>query len=478
MTAALPAPRPRTALLLAAASALACAAPSTTPTPANDTGGDADFTTRALPASPQRTGDADAGWEVLRYGDFVGAGLPAELWFDLIGPTGSNQLQRTGRSAALNRAFNLFDAPNGVEVVGGLTCMGCHGSWLNGNFIPGLGDAFSDFTGDQSGEYDALRGIIAARYGADSPEAAAAEPLIRGAIAMAPAIQTPFAGVNPAFALETAIAAHRDPETLAWTDTPVFTLDGPPPASDVPAWWLLQKKNALYYNGMGRGDFARLLSQTSIVCIEGTDHADDIDADFPDVLAWVRQLQPPPWPGDLDAQRAAEGAEVFAARCASCHGTYSDDPAAETYPNLLVHVDEVGTDPTYADALDGPLVEWMNASWWTSGEHGGEIVALPGYVAPPLDGVWATAPYLHNGSVPDLASLLDSTTRPDQWGRDFSSSTYDLERVGWPWVSAPADGDPWVYDTTLAGYANTGHTYGDALDAAERAALIEYLKTL
>ena len=138
----------------------------------------------------------------------------------------------------------------------------------------------------------------------------------------------------------------------------------------------------------------------------------------------------------------------------------------------------MGTDPTYADALDGPLVEWMNASWWTSGEHGGEIVALPGYVAPPLDGVWATAPYLHNGSVPDLASLLDSTTRPDQWGRDFSSSTYDLERVGWPWVSAPADGDPWVYDTTLEGYANTGHTYGDDLDEAERAALIEYLKTL
>jgi hypothetical protein len=46
-----------------------------------------------------------------------------------------------------------------------------------------------------------------------------------------------------------------------------------------------------------------------------------------------------------------------------------------------------------------------------------------GYVAPPLDGVWATAPYLHNGSVPTLAALLDTRNRPTYWRHEAPSPT-------------------------------------------------------
>jgi len=56
---------------------------------------------------------------------------------------------------------------------------------------------------------------------------------------------------------------------------------------------------------------------------------------------------------------------------------------------------------------------------------------------------------------------------------------YELDTVGWPNTPAPADAPArWVYDTKVAGYANTGHTFGDKLSAAERTAVIEYLKTL
>ena len=109
-----------------------------------------------------------------------------------------------------------------------------------------------------------------------------------------------------------------------------------------------------------------------------------------------------------------------------------------------------------------------------------------GYIAPPLDGVWATAPYLHNGSVPDLRSLLDSRLRPDFWQHRVNPRTYDPTVLGWEYELLRHDksavGEPnakaRVYDPTLPGYGNDGHLFGDGLTDAERTAVIEYLKTL
>jgi hypothetical protein len=109
-----------------------------------------------------------------------------------------------------------------------------------------------------------------------------------------------------------------------------------------------------------------------------------------------------------------------------------------------------------------------------------------GYIAPPLDGVWATAPYLHNGSVPTLAALMDSASRPDHWRFVTSEPKYDPRTLGWEYVvvSHGKEGAmSWdernrIYDTSLHGYSNEGHTFGDELTPDERAALLEYLKTL
>jgi len=126
------------------------------------------------------------------------------------------------------------------------------------------------------------------------------------------------------------------------------------------------------------------------------------------------------------------------------------------------------------------IVQWFADSFY------GQTARLdpqPAYYAPPLDGIWATAPYLHNGSVPSLATLLDSSKRPAYWQRrvtDGQGNDFDETELGWQYdaVAAPASKSTRVYDTTQPGYGNAGHTYGDALSADDRTALLEYLKTL
>jgi mono/diheme cytochrome c family protein len=439
-----------------------------------------------LPAPPAPpAGDADRGWEYLRYGGYVGAGVPVDVFTQAIPPVEGNPLGREGDNATIPYVFTAFDETlegKTMRVVGGVNCFACHASRLDGRFVPGLGNAFSDYTraGQQAAQFRVVDALVKQRYGEDSPEYHAWFPLLRGAQVTAPASVTPFAGVNSAFLLEEAAAAWRDPTTLGWLDMPSWPVPGSPDAaphsaSDVPAWWLLKKKNAIYYNGMGRGDLTRMLMQISIVAVRDAAQAEEIRARFADVVAWIRALQPPPWPDAIDAALAARGRTVFEATCSRCHGTYGDDAR---YPNVLVAQASVGTDPLYAMQMiePGQLPKWFDRSWYAGG--GGAYAApLPGYVAPPLDGVWATAPYLHNGSVPTLAALLDSSKRPAKWRRDFDDSTYDHDAVGWPYT-VPDRADASTYDTTIPGYGNGGHTYGDALSADDRRAVIEYLKTL
>ena len=108
--------------------------------------------------------------------------------------------------------------------------------------------------------------------------------------------------------------------------------------------------------------------------------------------------------------------------------------------------------------------------------------SLLSYKARSLNGIWATAPYLHNGSVPTLYDLLlpkkrdsdpkDGEYRPDQF--QVGSREFDPERVGLK--SSGYTG--FTFDTRHAGNSNAGHTYGTGLDKEERLDLLEYLKSL
>ena len=92
--------------------------------------------------------------------------------------------------------------------------------------------------------------------------------------------------------------------------------------------------------------------------------------------------------------------------------------------------------------------------------------------------MWATAPYLHNGSVPTLDAVLDPALRPACFLRTRDSRKYDLQRVGWDSTVPAVCAGPAVYDTALYGKGNQGHEFGLGLEAGERRAVLEYLKTL
>jgi hypothetical protein len=99
-----------------------------------------------------------------------------------------------------------------------------------------------------------------------------------------------------------------------------------------------------------------------------------------------------------------------------------------------------------------------------------------GYANMPLDGVWLRAPYLHNGSVPDLRALLFPEERPTMFFRAYD--VYDWDRVGFVSQGAAAEREGVRFDTTQRGNTNTGHTYGVTLPSSDKLALLEYLKTL
>ena len=457
----------------------------------------------ALTREPQPTGDPAEGLRYLMYGDFVGGGIPYEIYMRFVGPSEGNALMREGDSAQLPRDFNLFTL-DGAQVVGGITCFGCHSSYINGELVLGVGNSFSNFAASPPEWLSGvLETVVRNSYGEESPEWAAFVDYGRGSARVAPYTRAPFRGVNPAFVIEAAASASRDPNTFAWLEEPLVPLEpfAEGISSDVPPWWNVKKKAALYYNGMGRGRFSKMLMQISVVAIRNVEQAAEIHSHFADLLAWLEALEPPAYQGALDAELAGRGQTLFEANCTRCHGSYQSSvlpTREEQYPNLLISLEQVGTDPAYAQQMSArpSLSNWINEGWYgrslddpRASEQGlgpAQMQAFPldGYVAPPLDGVWVTAPYLHNGSVPTLKALLNSATRPTRWSRDFNSSEYDLEQVGWPHqqvteaeLSALEDPSS-VYDTTVRGYGNQGHTFADHLSDEERAALLEYLKSI
>lgn len=195
--------------------------------------------------------------------------------------------------------------------------------------------------------------------------------------------------------------------------------------------------------------------------------------------AFLGSYRPQRFPGPIERASAAAGATTYARECAACHGSYtaSATPELTGFPNWI---GDVGTDPLRARVFDERLVAAVTASPYRD-----RIAARrgTGYSAPPLTGIWASAPYLHNGSVPTVAALLDPAARPGRFMAgghtlDFDALGIRLDASGRypagirPW-SAPA----WI-DTKKPGLANSGHEHGAQLDSVQKRQLIEYLKLL
>lgn len=206
------------------------------------------------------------------------------------------------------------------------------------------------------------------------------------------------------------------------------------------------------------------------------------------VLQWLgRSYAPPAFPGAIDSVRMRTGATVFASRCAKCHGTYGEgSPRPLTsFPNALIEQSAMGTDSARWMMVDSALLHGLATSAY--GRHM-RSERTGGYVAPILSGVWATAPYLHNGSVPTMWQLLTPRDRPTRFlvgGHALDFRELGIAGVRWTddtW-RYPAGYVPWsipeLYDTRAPGLSNHGHERPSlGMSDAEKWALIEYLKTL
>jgi mono/diheme cytochrome c family protein len=208
-----------------------------------------------------------------------------------------------------------------------------------------------------------------------------------------------------------------------------------------------------------------------------------------EVMGWLdEKYAPPPFPGEIDEERAGAGRVLFEARCVSCHGSYAEGARPRrlaSYPNVLVPQDSMGTDPARWMAMDSALLARLRT---TAYARHVEARRTGGYAAPILSGLWATAPYLHNGSVPTLWHLMTPDSRPARF--QVGGHALDFAQMGIAGAPDaegtyryPAEYVPWstpeTYDTRKPGLGNQGHEREFAgLSDAEKRALIEYLKGL
>ncbi|HSZ84621.1 MAG TPA: hypothetical protein VK787_01250 [Puia sp.] len=426
-----------------------------------------------IPASPQRSGNADKGYNYLITGDYLKSGIPYNYFKLAYGKNNGGFLKRDGVNADVSYEYTAVKAPNG-EIVVAPNCLQCHAQVFENKLIIGLGNSTVDFTGGQKlnpKNFEVAENFL---LKADPKKYEAAEPFFKTAKAISGQLRTQVRGVNAADRLAALLAAHRDPQTFKWSSKQKMDIPDEVIPSDVPAWWLLKKKHGMFYNGFGRGDFGKFLMASNLLTVNDTSESAEVDKHFNDVLAYINSLQPPKYPRPINKQLAKEGGILYVRSCAKCHGN------GDEYPNLLIPESTIRTDSfLYKSNYQNPqFVEWFNNSWFAQGDHPARLQPFNGYIAPPLDGIWITAPYFHNGSVPTLEAVLNSKLRPKYWSRNFDNPEYDYEKAGWKYSVSEKPAGTTVYNTTLPGYGNYGHYYGDNLTGKERKAIIEYLKTL
>jgi processive rubber oxygenase RoxA-like protein len=364
-----------------------------------------------------------------------------------------------GLPMGLRKADILFRQGIGAD------CMLCHGGSIMGKSVIGLGNSTLDIHAlfEELAKTDGLSGKL-------------------------PFTFSNVRGTSEADGFGVYLLGFRNPDLSLreWKNLGLHD----DTCSDVPAWWLMKKKKTIYHTGATNSRSVRTLMQFMMHPLTTAQAFEKAEPDFRDIQQYLLSLEAPKYPFAIDKTKAARGEAIFTENCAKCHGSYGEK---WTYPNKVIPLDEIGTDPKRFEGVELAYGEAYAASWFGQekgdGLDGGkQIRATKGYQAPPLDGVWSTAPYLHNGSLPTLYHVLNSKARPKLYTRSFKTddADYDKERVGWkftelkepPPESAPGIERRRVYDTSKPGRSNAGHTFGDDLTDEERRAVIEYLKTL
>jgi mono/diheme cytochrome c family protein len=366
-------------------------------------------------------------------------------------------------NGGLPMGLHVAASPLGKGVVS--DCLLCHAGSVAGQTIIGLGNASLEL----QGMFDEL-------------------PSVLGFATPPPVRTSTVRGTIEANAVVTYLMDMRNPDLTLRSPGKEKIKDDL--CQDVPAWWLMKKKRTMYHTGAGHARSVRTMMPFLLSPLNSADHIKKLEPAFADIQAYLLTLEAPKYPFAIDKELAVKGEPLFLKHCAKCHGTYGTDAS---YPSKVVPLETIGTDRRLAEGSSPEFVAHYLKSWFAQekprdGKEPDPPQTIVGYQAPPLDGVWATAPYFHNGSAPTLHHVLNSKARPRIFTRSFRTDkdAYDPEKVGWkitvldqpPDAKMPAIERRKIYDTTQPGRGNQGHTFGDALSDDQRRAVIEYLKTL
>jgi formylglycine-generating enzyme required for sulfatase activity len=341
-----------------------------------------------------------------------------------------------------------------------VTCHGCHSGNVGGVGLYGGGPGLTYGGGSSLADLNLfLRDFLQVGY-----EASAAVVLNLNHTR----------GRNNASLINLAFAAAGQGAVL---NLPGIIQSGTTADLDTPAWWNMGHRPKKFVDGVFAMDSPRVdaVFYAPHIGISPTDQQ-WMRTNGPDLNTWIETLKSPPYPFTVDTALAEQGAVLFHTldlwapernngvpaptdpttgervgngSCASCHGAYSqryvndpaflDTPELEGVASYVTPRDIIGTDPVRLDSNNDSVQTSGRDSFFgypqskgtaqDCGPQNGPALRgdrLPGYLAPPLYGIWATAPYLHNGSVPNLWELLKPSDRKRIWKR-WSRSTASLE---------------------------------------------------
>jgi hypothetical protein len=238
---------------------------------------------------------------------------------------------------------------------------------------------------------------------------------------------------------------------------------------DFPPLWNQRARRA--HHAQWDGNNQSLAERNRIAAIVSGATPDGADAEELDWYdEWVLSVAVPKYPFPIDKDLAGQGQALFRTYCGRCHAPDGSEVGE------VSAIDEIGTDRARFDSFTPDLAAALNtikAKTWSIRS----FQKTAGYANMLLDGTWARAPYLHNGSVPNLRALLEQPeNRPRVYYR--GSDVYDPVNVGFMSSGPEAERVGFRFETTIPGNGNGGHRYGASLSANEKNALIEYLKGL
>ena len=425
---------------------------------------------------------AERGWKLLRTKSYLPPDFDQQVFDQLwqVWPPTERQRAQAATPAERRRLtfqrYGLIEAPDSkgqgpalgyVDAGEGrwvMSCLACHGGEIAGRVIPGLGNAH-----------------IGLHTLTEEVRLTKLKQLKRPGHLDLASLSMPLGtthGTTNSVIFGVALGALRRPDMSVDRTRPDPVLDHHD--MDAPPFWNVKKKRSLYADGFAPKN-SRVLMQFLLLPAHGPEQLTAWEPDFADILAWIESVEAPKYPFAIQRELAAAGEPIFRQHCSQCHGTYGPNGR---YEQQVIAIDEVGTDRVRLEALSREHRQWMKEGWMSRNGADPVEVEPQGYVAPPLDGIWASAPYFHNGSVPTLWHVLHPAERPAVWKR--TREGYDQTRVGLevetfnevPSSAKTAYDRRLYFSTKLRGKSNAGHNFPNKLTADEKIKVLEYLKTL